>query len=86
MFNNLFMKYFWGTLAIALGVAMIIKTEFFVQNFGSIAWAEQHLGSDGGSRLLYKLIGIAIIFIALLGMTNWLGPLILKGVGGLFGL
>lgn len=80
------MKFFVGILAIALGVFMVIKTEFFVQNFGSIAWAEEHLGSSGGTRLMYKLIGLAFIALSVLGMTGLLGNMILGVVGGLFGL
>lgn len=80
------MKYIIGILAMALGVVMVIKTEWFIQNLGSNAWAEQHLGSEGGSRLMYKLIGIGFFVVALLGMTGLLGNIILGVFGGLFGL
>lgn len=46
----------------AAGVALIWKTEWFVQNFGKSAWAEDKLGLAGGSRTLYKLIGLIVIF------------------------
>jgi len=78
------MKYFLGLLAIAFGTILIIKTEWFIQNFGTNAWAEQHLGSSGGSRLLYKLIGLAIIFIAMMGVTGLLGGFIMATFGKLF--
>lgn len=78
------MKYVIGLLAIAFGVVLIIKTEWFIQNFGTNAWAEQHLGTSGGSRLLYKLIGLAIIFIAMMGVTGLLGGFIMGTVGRLF--
>jgi len=85
--GNLFdMKYIIGVLAIVLGTVLIIKTEWFVQNFGPSAWAEEHMGTSGGSRLLYKLIGLAIIFIAMLGITGMLGNVILGTFGKLFGL
>lgn len=80
------MKYIIGILAMALGIVMVIKTEWFIQNLGSNAWAEAHLGSEGGSRLMYKLIGIGFFVIALLGMTGLLGNIILGVFGGLFGL
>lgn len=78
------MKYFFGLLGIALGVVLIIKTEWFIQNFGTNAWAEQHLGTSGGTRLMYKLIGLVIIFIAMMGMTGLLGGFIMATIGKLF--
>ncbi len=78
------MKYIIGILAIAVGVLLVIKTEWFIQNFGTNAWAEQHLGSSGGTRLMYKLIGLAIIFIAMMGMTGLLGAFIMGTFGKLF--
>lgn len=66
-----------GILVILLGVALVIKTEWFLSMFGSIGWAEQHLGTSGGSRLMYKLIGIAFILGSLMAMTGLLGNLIL---------
>ena len=80
------MKYFVGIIAIGVGVLLVIKTEWFVQSFGTNAWAEQHLGTSGGTRLLYKFIGLAIIVVAMLGITGLLGPVILATFGRLFGL
>lgn len=80
------MKYLIGIIAILVGCFLVIKTEWFIQNFGTNAWAEQHMGTSGGTRLMYKLIGIAIICIAMLGMTGLLGGIILSLFGGLFGL
>lgn len=78
------MKYIIGILAIAVGCLLVIKTEWFIQNFGTNAWAEQHLGASGGTRLMYKLIGLAIIFIAMMGMTGLLGGFIMGTFGKLF--
>lgn len=79
------MKYFVGILAILVGVILVIKTEWFLENFGTIEWAEAHLGSNGGTRLMYKLIGLAFILLSLMGMTGLLGAVILKVLGPLFG-
>jgi hypothetical protein len=49
---------------------MVMKTEWILQNVGSNAWAEANLGTNGGSRLLYKLIGMALIFIGFVVVTN----------------
>lgn len=78
------MSYIIGFGVIALGVVLIIKTEWFVQNFGASDWAEQHLGTSGGTRLMYKLIGLAMIFLSLMGMTGMLGGIIISVFGRLF--
>ena len=80
------MKYFFGIGAIIVGIFMVVKTEWFLQNFGSSSWAEEHLGASGGTRLMYKLIGIIMIALAMMGMTGMLGSVILSVFGRLFGL
>ncbi len=75
-----------GILIILAGVFLVIKTEWFIQNFGTSSWAEQHLGSSGGTRLMYKLIGIIIIILSMMGMTGMLGEVIINVFGRLFGL
>jgi len=47
--------------------------------------AEEKLGG-GGTRLMYKGIGLIIIVLAVLGVTGALGEIILSIFGGLFGL
>jgi len=79
------MKYFFGILAIALGIVLILKTEWFIANFGTSRWAENHMGMSGGTRLMYKLVGLLFIVIAMLGMTGFLGGIILGIFGNLFG-
>lgn len=80
------MNFIWGLLGIALGSLLIMKTEWFVQNFGSNAWAEEHMGTSGGTRLMYKLIGIVIIFISMMAATGLLGGFIMGTFGKLFGV
>lgn len=80
------MKYIIGLLAILLGSVLVIKTEWFLSNFGSMGWAERYLGTEGGSRLAYKLIGVAMIVLAMMGMTGVLGNVIIGTLGSLFGL
>ena len=79
------MKYFIITLAIGLGAILVIKTEWFLQNFGSIAWAEQHLGTEGGTRLAYKLMGIILIAGALMVATGVLQAILLNIFAPMFG-
>ena len=64
------MTYVYGFLIIGVGVLLIMKTEWLVENFGRIDWAEQHLGMEGGTRIFYKLFGAAIIIIAFLAMMG----------------
>jgi len=74
-----------GIVAVALGMHLVIKTEWYLQNFGTIDWAEQKFATSGGSRMFYKLIGIIIIMIGFLAATGMLGGLLMGTVGRLFG-
>lgn len=80
------MGYVFGFIGIIVGTLMILKTEVIVSAFGRSSWAEQHMGTSGGTRLMYKLIGIAMILISLLGMSGELGNIILAILGPLFGI
>ncbi|MBI2984081.1 MAG: hypothetical protein HYY50_00410 [Candidatus Kerfeldbacteria bacterium] len=64
---------------IGLGALLVIKTQWFYNFTGPIDWAEQHLGTEGGTRLFIKLIGIAIILGAFLWVTGGLQA-ILNGI------
>ncbi len=77
------MHYIIGLVVALIGVLLVIKSEWFFENFGSISWAEEHLGTSGGSRLMYKLIGLAFIFIGFLVITNLFGGF-LEGTVGRF--
>jgi hypothetical protein len=83
-------KIILGAIIIFVGVITTMKSEWILQNFGSVAWFEQHLGTSGGTRLGYKLMGLLVIFFGILVMTNLLGgfmnwmlsPLLTAGIGG----
>ncbi|MFA6588660.1 MAG: hypothetical protein WCT08_06390 [Patescibacteria group bacterium] len=66
------MKYFVGIILIGIGFVIIWKSDWLMNNLGRIDWAEQHLGMDGGTRLLYKLIGVVLIIGAFLLMGGGL--------------
>ena len=52
-----------GLIAIAIGVAFVIKTEWLLSNFGRIAWFEEKLGTEAAaSRQVDKQQG---------GTINW---------------
>jgi len=57
----------------ALGVYMVLKTEKILKNWGRSSFFERNLGTEGGSRLGYKLLGLLLIFLGLvimLGMSS----------------
>lgn len=70
------MKYFLGIIAIGIGFLLVWKADWLMNNFGRIAWAEEHLGMEGGTRLLYKIIGILVIVGAFLVMTGAAGAIL----------
>lgn len=69
---------------VGAGVILIVKSEWFLQNFGSIAWAEENLGTSGGSRLMYKLVGLVFIFFGMLVATNMITGFLMGTIGRLF--
>ena len=80
------MKIIIGILGVILGAIIVIKSEWFLSTFGRVNWAERHLGAEGGTRLFYKLLGIAVIIISLLIMTGLIGGILTAIFGPLFGL
>jgi hypothetical protein len=75
------MRYFIGLLLVAVGVGMVLKTEWIISNFGSSAWAEEKFGTSGGSRMMYKVIGIVLIFFGFLSITNMIQGFLIGTVG-----
>ena len=65
-----FGNFFGGLLIAAIGFVIVWKSDWLLNNLGRIDWADRHLGSEGGTRLMYKLIGIVIIFAGFLQATN----------------
>ncbi len=83
------MKIILGIFIAFGGVMMILKTEWLLANFGRMTWFEDKFGAEGGSRLGYKLIGLAALLIGIIMMTGssdsfmqWaLSPLTGAGIG-----
>jgi len=56
-----------------------------VQVFGRVDWAERHLsGGLGGTYVMYKLVGLLVVILAMLYMTNAIG-FIIAPLGSVFG-
>ncbi len=78
-----------GFFVAGIGVLMVIKSEGIYKTFGSIAFFEKYLGTEGGSRLGWKLIGMLVFFIGVLmftglidGFMNWLLSPLINTMGG----
>ena len=71
----------FGIIIIAIGALIVIKSEWMLSNFGRIDFFEKHLGTEGGSRLGWKLIGLIIIFIGILILTNMIGGFVMWVLG-----
>lgn len=78
------MRYFVGILIVGMGLLLVLKTEWFIQNLGTNAWAEDKFGTSGGTRTMYKLIGIIFIFIGFLVLTNMYQGFLMGTVGRIF--
>ena len=72
---------FWriliGVIGLAGGTLMIMRSEWFLSFFGRIDWAEIHLGTEGGTRVFYKILGLFTIFISLLVITGMIEGFVL---------
>jgi len=58
-----------GIVLVAIGFVIVWKTRKFIETFGSIAWADAKLGG-GGTSIMYKTIGIVLIFVGFMYATN----------------
>ena len=75
------MTFFIELLIIGLGMLLVIKTQWIYDFTGPIDFAERFLGSEGGTRLFIKLLGLLMIIGSFLAMTGLLGAM----VDGIFG-
>jgi hypothetical protein len=60
----------YGFLLMFVGVWPIIKTEWFLDNFGRMEFFENWFSTGGGSRLGYKLVGLIFISLGILVATG----------------
>lgn len=78
------MRFFIGFILIIIGILLVWKTEPIVGFAGYSDWAERNLGTEGGTRLMYKLIGIGFIFLGMLAITGLYQGFMEGTVGALF--
>ena len=70
---------------VVLGFLLAWKAHPIVDFAGRSEWAEQHLGTEGGTYLLYKLIGLLLIFFGLLAITGLYQGFLEGTLGKVFG-
>ncbi|MFA5051942.1 MAG: hypothetical protein WC544_02670 [Patescibacteria group bacterium] len=75
------MRYVLGLVIISVGFLITWKAEWMMDNFGRVAWAEEHLGTEGGTRLMYKLIGISAIVLSFMYMSGLIQAILTKIFG-----
>ena len=64
------MTFLIGLVMLIIGTLITIKSDKVLEMFGRSEFFETKLGSAGGSRLGYKLVGIIIAFLGILAMTG----------------
>ena len=64
------MIFFIGLAMLVVGSLITIKSEKVLEMFGRSEFFETKLGSAGGSRLGYKLLGITIALLGIMAMTG----------------
>jgi hypothetical protein len=64
------MQIIFGIILTLVGAVLVMKTEWFLETFGRVSWFDENLGSEGGSRLGYKLMGVLVLFIGIILMTG----------------
>lgn len=64
------MTFFIGLVMLAVGALITVKSDKVLEMFGRSEFFETKLGSSGGSRLGYKLLGITIALLGILAMTG----------------
>jgi len=70
-------------ISVTLGSLLVIKTKTFYDFFGTMDWAQHYLGA-GGSRLMYKIIGILMILFGFMYLTGLWTVFLDATLGSLF--
>lgn len=73
-----------GLAMVGVGAVVTIFANKIYEAMGPMPWAEAHLGSEGGTRLLYKLIGIGLVIIGFMLATNLLTGVIVSIITAIF--
>ena len=64
------MRVILGLIISVVGALLVIKTERIIEQVGKNSWAEAKFGTYGGTRFMWKMIGLLAVFIGFVVMTN----------------
>ncbi len=64
------MVFLVGLVMLVVGALITVKANKVLEILGPSEFFETKLGSSGGSRLGYQLLGIALAFLGILAMTG----------------
>lgn len=80
---SLLMRIILGIVITLIGAAMVYRTDLMLNWFGYSSWAESKLGG-GGSRLMYKVIGVLACFVGIMFATDLFDRIIGSFIASLF--
>lgn len=66
----MFTRILVGLLIAVGGFFLVYKSEWMYRQVGGWTWAERHFGSEGGTRLFLKAVGVLCVFIGLLTVVG----------------
>jgi len=78
------MSLLYGLIIVVIGVLLVLKTEGFYRLIGRVDWAEKYLGTEGGTRLFLKLLGILVILLGFTVMTGLWNELLSSTIGKMY--
>ncbi len=81
----IFTRIIIGLIVVVAGYYLTAKSDWLVDNFGRIAWFEEHLGTEGGSRTFYKILGVIVIVLGFMYLTGFLQEILGRFFAPLFG-
>lgn len=81
---NPILRILLGICVGGLGFSMVYYTDAYLRAIGPLAWAEKNLGG-GGSRFMYKILGIGIIFLGIILITDLWDQIIGGFIQSIFG-
>jgi hypothetical protein len=72
-----------GLLISVVGALLVIKTERIIEMAGTSAWAEAKFGTSGGTRFMWKMIGLITVFIGFVIATDMFHAFLMGTIGRL---
>lgn len=66
----MFKRIIIGLIICTISFLLLRYNEWLVYQTGTSAWAEKWFGSEGGTRLMFKLISILGFFVGMLVIFN----------------